>query len=105
MILSDIFNFLIAALGLIFVVLTIIDSRSLTGSFFKSYYRYMMGASIFLTLGFVIEPVADMIGLKDNAMMLATHAHHTSLVIASVLFIYAGRILPRDAAHYIGSQK
>ena len=103
--LSDIFNLLLSALGLTFVILTIVDSRSLTGSFFKSYYRYMTGASIFLMLGFIIEPIADMIGLTWNASMMATHAHHTALVFASILFIYSGRILPKDAANYIGSQK
>lgn len=105
MTLTDVFNFLIAGLGLAFAILTILDSRSLTGSFFKSYYRYMVGASIALMLGFIIEPIADMVGLTESALNMAEHLHHTALVIASILFIYAGRILPKDAANYIGSQK
>jgi hypothetical protein len=103
--LSDIFNILLSALGLTFVILTVIDSRSLTGSFFKLYYRYMTGASVFLMLGFIIEPFADLIGLTGSASMMATHLHHTSLVFASVLFIYAGRILPKDAATYVSPQQ
>lgn len=105
MTLSDIFTLLIAALGIVFVVATILDSRSLTGSFFKSYYRSMIGAAIALTLGFTIEPIADILGLTDDALLMATHLHHTALAIASIVFIYAGRILPKDAANYISSQK
>lgn len=105
MTLSDIFNLILAVLGLILVILTVTDSRSLTGSFFKSYYRYMIGASIALMIGFVIEPLGDIIGLTGDASMMITHLHHTALIIASLLFIYSGRILPKDAVNYIGSQK
>lgn len=105
MTLDILFNFLLAVLGLAFVVFTIKESRSLTGSFFKSYYQYMVGASIALMLGFVIEPIAEMIGLSEANLRMASHLHHTALVIASILFIYAGRILPKDAAGYMEAKQ
>ena len=37
----------------------------------------------------------------DAALHVAIYLHHVALVIASILFTYAGRILPKDAANYI----
>lgn len=101
MTLDTLFELLIAVLGLVLVVFTIKDSRSLIGSFFKAYYRYMIGAVIALTIGFVLEPAGELLGLEEGMLDMISHIHHAALAIASILFIYASRILPKDAASYI----
>lgn len=101
MTLDIVFELLIAILGLALVVFTIKDSRSLVGSFFTAYYRYMIGAVIALTIGFILEPIGELLGLEEGLLDIVSHVHHAALAIASILFIYAGRILPKDAARYI----
>lgn len=61
----------------------------------------MIGAAIALAIGFGLEPIGELMGLAGGEFEVVSHFHHAALAIASILFIYAGRILPKDAANYI----
>lgn len=89
-------------LGIAFLIMSVRGARSLTGSFFKNYYWFMIAGATALTFGFLIEPVGDWIGLKENMIMLL---HDLAMLAESALFVYASYILPNDARHYLESRE
>lgn len=90
-------------LSVVFIVMMIRDFRSLQGSFFKDYYRAMAIAAAALLLGFAIEPLNTY--LLHFTEFAAEQLHHIGLIVASVLFVYAGYLLPKDAAQYMESSR
>lgn len=98
---TNILDLLGVLLGVVFLFMSLRGSRSLIGSFFKNYYRFMIVGALALTFGFLIEPVGDWIGLKEETIMLI---HDLSLLIASGLFVYASYVLPNDARRYLAKE-
>lgn len=84
--------------SLIFIWLNIKAGKSLTGSFFKKYYRYLTLASLAFGLGWATEFLAN--------LGLATHEgaefyHHIILLIAGAIFVASSLHLPKEAAQYM----
>lgn len=98
--LNILFEILGAIVGIVFVYINIKASRSLTGSFFKKYYRWMTLGAIFLFLGFTTDVVGGWFGVSEN---ITEVLHHVELLIFGVIFIFAARILPKEAAEHIKS--
>lgn len=96
----DIIGIVIAG---VFVIMMIKGMRSLQGSFFKDYYRAMAIAAVALLFGFAIEPLSIyFLHLTD---FVSEQLHHVGLIVASILFVYAGYLLPKDAAQYMKSDQ
>ena len=89
-------------LSTLFVIMMIRGMRSLQGSFFKDYYRAMVVAAVALLFGFMIDPAG--IYVFHLTEFVAQQWHHIGLIVASILFVYAGYLLPKDAAQYMESQ-
>lgn len=89
-------------LGIAFLIMSVRGSKSLMGSFFRNYYWLMIAGALALTFGFIIEPVGDWIGLRENTIMLL---HDLAMLTESVLFVYASYVLPNDARRYIESKE
>lgn len=90
-------------IAIAFVIMMFRGMRSLQGSFFKDYYRAMAIAAIALLFGFAIEPLN--IYLLHFTEFLGDQLHHLGLIVASMLFVYAGYLLPKDAAQYMKSDQ
>lgn len=91
----DIVNLIVA---IILLVITVRSSRSLMGSFFKKYYRWIVLGTTALMLGFLFEIFGDTLGWPET---LIQTGHHTSLIIFEVIFVFAAGILPKEAAEYL----
>jgi len=99
--LINVLDLLGTLLSIVFIVIAIRGSRSLIGSFFKHYYRYMIAAAFSIAVGMFVEPVGDWLELPE---IFVIGMHDVALIVASALFIYASTILPKDAAAYMKSQ-
>jgi|GEM_PF-1364969 len=88
-------------LGLALVFLNIKTSRSLTGSFFKKYYKWMIIGSIFFTFGFATE-TAEVFGAND---LIAEGLHNILLVLSVIIFAFSSIELPKEANKYMQSQQ
>lgn len=93
------FNILGILISVGFIWITISSSRSLIGSFFKQYYRLMTVAAIFFGLGFLLEVFYVVVGLSADTEDVI---HHILLIGAGIMFVYAGIILPKEAAKLSG---
>jgi len=87
----DILGFLIS-IG--FVWFTVRSSKSLVGSFFKKYYRLMTLAANVFGFGFLIETAGEI--FRINGDLISTF-HHILLIIAAIIFVYAGMVFPKEA--------
>ena len=101
---GDIFSFTVNIIGiifgLIFVGLNIKARRSLVGSFFKNYYRWMIIGAIVFAFGFFTE-FAELIGIDRS---IAEGIHHLLLMIAGIIFVFTSLTLPKEASQYLKSQ-
>lgn len=77
-----------------FIWLMIHSSKSLVGSFFKKYYRLMVIAAVTFGLGFLIEATGEYMGFE---IYMVDIIHHVFLIIAAVMFVYAGIVFPKEA--------
>ncbi len=73
-----------------------------TGSFFKKYYRWVIIGAVFLILGFTTDIMGDWLGLSED---MTDSLHHAELLIFGIMFVYAARILPKEAAEYLKEGK
>lgn len=96
--LNTLLDVLGAIVGIVFVYVNIKASRSLTGSFFKKYYRWMTLGAVFLFLGFTTDIVGGWFGVSGD---ISEVIHHMELLAFGAIFIFAARILPKEAAEHI----
>ncbi len=81
--------------GFLFVFLTIKSQKTLLGSFFKVYYRYLVMASILFGLGWITE-FFNYFGI--TSIGAANTMHHIFLLLSALLFIGASYYFPKEAA-------
>ena len=84
-------------LGVIFVILNIRASRTLTGSFFKKYYRLMTAGAVIFTFGF-LSVFTHIFGANENLEMTLLHF---SFLAAAAIFILTSLALPKEAGKYM----
>lgn len=96
--LNTFFEILGALVGIVFVYVNIKAGKSLMGSFFKKYYLWMTVGAVFLFLGFTTDVIGRWIGVPED---ITDAVHHIELLVFGVIFIYAARILPKEAAKHI----
>jgi hypothetical protein len=58
----------------------------------------MIAGAFALTIGFVVEPIGNWIGLRQDTIMLL---HDLLMLTESALFVYASYVLPNDARKYL----
>jgi hypothetical protein len=87
-----------ALVGVVFIYVNAKNSRSLTGSFFKKYYKLVIVGSIFLVLGFTTDITGDWLGMSED---LIGPLHHLELLIFGIIFVYAAKVLPEEAAKHM----
>ena len=80
--------------GLFFVSLNIKSQKTLLGSFFKVYYRYLVTASILFSLGWLTE-FFDYLSITSIAT--AEAIHHALLLLSAILFAGASYYFPKEA--------
>ena len=101
---NGIFSFVVNIIGiifgLVFIGLNIKAGRSLVGSFFKNYYRWMVVGALIFTLGFSAEFI-KFFGVTEN---IADGIHHLLLMIAVIIFVITSLTLPKEASQYMKSQ-
>jgi len=99
-------NLIVTVLGLIagaiFVCVNVRASKSLVGSFFKKYYRYLTTASIFFVFGWLSE-FLEVFGFASAET--AEFLHHVSLLIAGIIFVASSYYLPKEASEYMKSRE
>jgi uncharacterized PurR-regulated membrane protein YhhQ (DUF165 family) len=88
-------------LGLVFIILNIRASRTLTGSFFKKYYRLMTAGAVIFTFGF-LSAFAHIFGANENLEMMFLHF---SFLAAAVIFILTSLALPKEAGKYMNERE
>ncbi|MDD4931795.1 MAG: hypothetical protein PHG66_06665 [Candidatus Colwellbacteria bacterium] len=88
--------------AVVFILVNLKESRSLTGSFFKGYYRWIIVGAIFMFLGFTTDITGEWLGMSESVI---DPLHHLELILFGVIFIYASRILPREASKYMENSK
>ncbi len=99
---TSIFDGIGIMLSGVFLVLIIVDRRSLIGSFFRHYYRFMMGAVVAMLFAFAVDPFGELLMLSNQAIGVL---HNFGMIATTALLIYASRLLPRDAAAYMKSKQ
>ena len=98
MYINEILDVVGAAIGLLFILVHIKASRSLMGSFFKRYYKWMIFGACLMFLSFSVDSFGGWFGLMDDT---ADFIHHLLIIAFSGVFVIAARILPKEAAERI----
>jgi hypothetical protein len=88
-------------LGIIFVILNIRASQTLTGSFFKKYYRLMTVGAVIFAFGF-LSAFTHVFGADENLEMTLLHF---SFLAAAAIFILTSIALPKEASKYMNERE
>ena len=101
--LSVVIDFFGVLFGLIFIYLNIRSARSVIGSVFKRYHRWMIAGAVCFTLGFFFDVTfTSFLGIGS---VLGESAHDVFLLAAAIIFVITNLSLPREAAEYMGQPK
>ncbi len=89
--------------GIIFIYVSIRSSRSIIGSAFKKYHRWMTAGAICFTFGFLLDP--DVTGFFGMNSTPSEGVHDLFLLFAVIIFVITNLYLPKEASEYMNIHK
>ncbi|MDR3582286.1 MAG: hypothetical protein P4L67_03365 [Candidatus Pacebacteria bacterium] len=98
MLLDQVVDLLGVLLGIVFLAMYEKASRSLVGSFFKWYHRWMMIAAGLFSFAFLV----DYFSIVNGSDIVALDVIHNLVLLSSaVIFVIINLQLPQEASKYL----